>query len=337
MEQQNQNIADGSFEAVQEKAFDYSFVSTIARVAVYDDLRSAPRVLQVAPAETSQYINALANLIYEQSHAMGGSLPYVVIREVTENFIHAQFKEIIVSILDQGNTVRFADQGPGISFKEKVQQPGFTSAVEPMKQYIRGVGSGLPIVKEYLEFSHGHLSIEDNLGQGSVVTLTIGEDSSQSSSMALRHEMPSTSPEMPLDPSPQRMEASQAVVLPAQQQIVPQPYGSPSPAGTFAPPYYPNQAPTMYGIPQTGVCPYASPVPPSSPSLSDREILILQILRDQGESGVTQIASATGLASSSTHNILKKLEEAELIETTPNSKRRAITYRGLASLQAAGF
>ena len=34
----------------------------------------------------------------------------------------------------------------------------------PMKSYIRGVGSGLPIVREYLEFSHGTISIEDNMG-----------------------------------------------------------------------------------------------------------------------------------------------------------------------------
>ena len=56
---------------------------------------------------------------------------------------------------------------------DKAQLPGFTSAVEPMKHYIRGVGSGLPIVKEYLDFSHGTISIEDNLGTGAVVTISL--------------------------------------------------------------------------------------------------------------------------------------------------------------------
>ena len=42
-----------------------------------------------------------------------------------------------------------------------------------MKHYIRGVGSGLPIVKEYLDFSHGTISIEDNLGTGAVVTISL--------------------------------------------------------------------------------------------------------------------------------------------------------------------
>ena len=79
----------------------------------------------------------------------------------------------MVSILDKGNTIRFADHGPGIPSKEKAQMPGFSSAVEPMKNYIRGVGSGLPIVREYLESSHGTITIEDNLGTGAVVTVSL--------------------------------------------------------------------------------------------------------------------------------------------------------------------
>ena len=96
-----------------------------------------------------------------------------MIREVSENFIHAQFKEVVVSILDSGNTIRFTDQGPGIKDKELVQKPGVTSATEAMKSYIRGVGSGLPLVKDALSFSHGTISIEDNVNSGTVVTISL--------------------------------------------------------------------------------------------------------------------------------------------------------------------
>lgn len=154
-------------------SFDYTYVQTIARIAQYDDLRSAPRITEIQPAPTAEFIEQLASKIYEQAKMAGGTIPYTVIREVSENFIHARFAEIIVSILDDGNTIRFADQGPGIVQKDKAQLPGFTSAVEPMKHYIRGVGSGLPIVKEYLDFSHGTISIEDNLGTGAVVTISL--------------------------------------------------------------------------------------------------------------------------------------------------------------------
>ena len=75
--------------------------------------------------------------------------------------------------MDKGNTIRFADQGPGIANKNLVQEPGFSSATEPMKRYIRGVGSGLPIVKDYLDTTHGYIEIEDNINKGSVVTISL--------------------------------------------------------------------------------------------------------------------------------------------------------------------
>lgn len=157
-------------------SFDFTYVKTTARIAVYDDLRSAPRVIEIPPGPTNEYIEALASTTFDYAKRCGGSIPYTAIREVSENFIHARFNEIVVSILDDGNTIRFADQGPGIAHKEQAQLPGFTSAIEPMKKYIRGVGSGLPIVKEYLEFSHGHISIEDNLDTGAVVTISLRDD-----------------------------------------------------------------------------------------------------------------------------------------------------------------
>ncbi len=350
VEENQNNIAPTPSSDPNSSGFDYSFVSTVARVAIYDDLRSAPRVLQIAPAETGQFINSLVNLIYEQSHSQGGSLPYVVIREVTENFIHAQFKEIIVSILDHGNTVRFADQGPGISFKDKVQQPGFTSAVEPMKQYIRGVGSGLPIVREYLEVSHGQLIIEDNLGRGAVVTLSINENNEQTITTQHSQDLLYSNQEAVIQ-GQASVPSSFGNEMGSHLQGAPgsyygnqtQPYAAPTPAfsqplvqGSPAP-VIPQgtQIPTYYPMGQS--CPYARNTPAAAPQLSDREIMILQTLRAQGELGVTPLAQATGIANSSTHNVLKKLEEQGLVETTPNSKHRAITQRGIISLQALGL
>lgn len=159
-----------------EDFFDFSFVYTTARIAVYDDLRSAPRVIEVEPAETGEYIEQLAQAVYEQSQNLGGSIPYTVIRELSENFIHARFTEVVISIFDHGDTIRFADQGPGISHKKQAQMPGFTSASEPMKEYIRGVGSGLPLAREYLSMSNGSISIEDNMGSGAVVTISLARD-----------------------------------------------------------------------------------------------------------------------------------------------------------------
>lgn len=160
-------------QTAEHTDFDYSFVDATARVALYDDLKSAPRITKVSPAPTDEFIEHLTTTVYEQSKLAGGKIPYTLIREVSENFIHAQFKEIVVSILDGGNTVRFADQGPGIQEKEKAQQPGFSSAIEPMKDFIRGVGSGFPIVRDYLDERDGSIVIEDNLTSGAVVTISL--------------------------------------------------------------------------------------------------------------------------------------------------------------------
>jgi predicted transcriptional regulator len=75
--------------------------------------------------------------------------------------------------MDKGNTIRFSDQGPGIEKKRLVQQPGITSATADMKRFIRGVGSGFPLVKEFLDYRNGILSIDDNAKEGAVITLTV--------------------------------------------------------------------------------------------------------------------------------------------------------------------
>jgi hypothetical protein len=149
------------------------YVSTRARIAVYDDLLSAPRVVDVNPAPVIEFIEHIASYTYDFAQKQGGSLPFSVIHEIAENFIHANFKECTVSILDRGNTIRFSDQGPGIEKKRLVQQPGITSATADMKRFIKGVGSGFPIVKEYLDYRHGFLSIDDNAKEGTVITLSL--------------------------------------------------------------------------------------------------------------------------------------------------------------------
>jgi hypothetical protein len=172
-ENNNRAFIDQESDSQINSSFDYSYVHTRARIAVYDDLLSAPRIITIEPGPITQYLGELASKIFELAQAAGGKIPYTVILEISENFIHAQFEEIIVSILDEGNTIRFADQGPGIKEKDKAQLPGFSSATEPMKKYIRGIGSGFAIAKEYLNISHGTIVIEDNLNQGAVVTISL--------------------------------------------------------------------------------------------------------------------------------------------------------------------
>lgn len=143
------------------------------RIAVYDDMLSTPRVIVITPAPVRSYLEEVTNTVYRCMKEQGGRISLMVIREIVENFIHAHFVEPIISILDGGNTIRFADQGPGIEDKERAFEFGVTSADREQKRYIRGTGAGFPMVREYLENAGGAVSIEDNLGQGTVVTVSL--------------------------------------------------------------------------------------------------------------------------------------------------------------------
>ncbi|HET6781052.1 MAG TPA: ATP-binding protein [bacterium] len=148
--------------------------STEVRLAVYDSPMAAPRVVSLRGQEFHEFVGELAARTYHFSHERGGRIPYVVIREVIENLIHAYFEGAVISILGDGNTIRISDQGPGIAEREKALLPGFTTATPEMRRFIKGVGSGLPVAHEQLEFLGGAIAIDDNLGRGTVITLSVG-------------------------------------------------------------------------------------------------------------------------------------------------------------------
>lgn len=148
-------------------------VPSEARIAVYDSLTASPRVELVQAPDAGSFIETLAARVFGLAKEAGGSVPFMVIREIVENFVHAGFAEPVVTVMDDGYTIRFSDQGPGIPDKDRAFSPGFSTATREMKRVIKGVGSGLPIVKECLGFSEGSIEVEDNLGRGTVVTVRV--------------------------------------------------------------------------------------------------------------------------------------------------------------------
>jgi len=161
-------MADG--QADSNKKSDNSIP---VRIAVYDNMRSIPRVVDLSFDNIADFINQSSQKTYSLSHEAGGQIPYTIIREIIENLIHADFCEIVITICEGGNHIVISDQGPGIENKDRAFLPGFTSATQKMKEYIRGVGSGLPIVKETITFSGGSIDITDNIKRGTVVSLKI--------------------------------------------------------------------------------------------------------------------------------------------------------------------
>ncbi len=141
------------------------------RIAIYDTLTSAPRIVVVEEEDLPALIASLAEKTYHCCREQGGQIPYVVLQELIENLLHAYFRDVVITILDNGQTIQISDHGPGVEDKERALRPGFTTATGAQRSIIRGVGSGLPIAHESLQFLEGVLTVEDNLGCGTVVTI----------------------------------------------------------------------------------------------------------------------------------------------------------------------
>ena len=141
------------------------------RIAIYDTLTSPPRVIAVEEEDLPALIASLAEKTYHYCREQGGQVPYSVIQELIENLLHAYFRDVVITILDNGQTIRISDHGPGVDDKDRAFQPGFTTATAYQRQIIRGVGSGLPLARESLQFLRGILTVEDNLGGGAVFTI----------------------------------------------------------------------------------------------------------------------------------------------------------------------
>ena len=166
------NISNIKINTDINKTGEHNF-PILARIAIYDNMRSIPQTIDLRSDTVGDFINNTSQQIYNLSHKAGGVIPFTIIREVVENLIHADFSEVTVNITDNGNNIIISDQGPGIENKDKAFLPGYTSATTSMKKYIRGVGSGLPIVKETIVFSGGSVDISDNIRKGTVVSLKI--------------------------------------------------------------------------------------------------------------------------------------------------------------------
>ena len=298
-----------------------------ARIAVYDDASAAPRVVEVAPKDVRGYLEEITLQVTQLSQAQGGSIPFMVIREIVENLIHAYFIEPTVSILDHGNTIRFSDQGPGIREKDRALQYGTTSATEEMRRYIRGVGSGLPYVQQYMIDKGGSLRIEDNMAGGTVVTISALAAQPAPVPMPPQQGVAVSAPwqQLPTQPPSQGYQpAAQQMPWPSYQQVPVQ--------------GYPQQWPQQQ-MPVASQVPAAQPVQPPQPqqapgmgwvSVSPRGQQALDWLRAHDSVGPSDLSRAFGGSQPTWTRELQELENQGLI--LKDGQKRRLTAMGRAYL-----
>ncbi len=147
----------------------------IVRVVVYPE-DGEPEITEVSAGSPGSATAKLTRLIDRKVAGMESQIPERAVREVIENLIHADYKGVVISILDNGKTVRVSDKGPGISSKRQAMEFGFSGATPEALSQIRGVGAGLGIARAEVGKVGGRLSIEDNLGGGTVVTASVAEE-----------------------------------------------------------------------------------------------------------------------------------------------------------------
>ena len=142
------------------------------KVAVYPD-GGEPEVIEVAAASSGAAAVKFSRLIMEKVEEAGGRVPEEAVRELVGNLIHAGYRGVVISVFDGGNVVRISDKGPGIGDKRRAFELGFSGASEEAIREIRGVGAGLSMARTAAEKAGGTVTIEDNIGGGTVATISM--------------------------------------------------------------------------------------------------------------------------------------------------------------------
>lgn len=284
------------------------------RIAVYDNLTSIPRIIDLKHNSVDDFIDITSEKIYQISHAQGGKIPYTIIREIVENLIHAEFSEVIITIINNGNQIMITDQGPGISDIDRAMLPGFTSATKEMKKFIRGVGSGLPIVKETIRFSGGTIDIKNNMNKGTVVILKIN---SNESALGDFNAVSISDPDANRDPAEKEPLINLEKTVSAVQDSAPhtalqEPFLKPGKAEELSG----NLIPEEY----------------NSLKLSLRQIKILYLTLELEESGPSIISKELGFSLSTSFRELSYLEKEGLLKTFSSGKKR-LSKKGFKYLE----
>lgn len=325
-----------------------------ARIAVYDDASAAPRVVIVEPKDVRSYLEEITTTVVKLAKEQGSTIPFMVIREIVENFIHAYFIEPTISILDGGETIRFSDQGPGIKSKELALEYGTTSASEEMKQYIRGVGSGLPYVQQYMEDRGGTLTIDDNISGGTVVTISnVQEDEDEPlAPQTPGQAQPYAMPQQGTVPAAayQQPGALQGYAAPpyGQMPYPAQPYGAPAQGYAQAPyqPYPPQYAQYAQPNPYQGYAPTAGmgmpgaaaqqPQAAPAPALSERGRAVLGYLLVNQYVGPTDLTRQFGSSQPTWTRELQRLEKGGFVRKNKGAQKYVLTDLGRSYAQQAG-
>ena len=172
-----------------------------------------------------------------------------------------------------------------------------------MKKTVRGVGSGLPIVKDSMHSIGGHVTIEDNLKKGCVITLSCNKE---------RHE-------------PSRKVNAEKIIMGktySQSPTVQQVYCSGEKSQK-----HDNEKNRKKKQGEGDI-----PIKELYNILTQRQQEVFMILAEEGEGGPSLVAKKLKISLSTAYRDLVNLEKYGLIQTIDTSGKRKLASKGIEFL-----
>ncbi len=141
-----------------------------ASLAYQETDSEPPQITSIEHASPQAFVENLITAICQILEEKQSPIPSQVVAELVGNLAHADFRDIVITISDQGNLLTIGDHGPGISNKEQAFLLGYYGQPpEKYRELVRGVGAGLPLARHLMGSVGGELIVTDNLNGGTVV------------------------------------------------------------------------------------------------------------------------------------------------------------------------
>ena len=142
------------------------------RVAIPDE-EGHYDILEVTGEDFPAYADNLTALVEKALRSRDAAVPFLALREIVDNLIHALPCSVSVALDPQANNIFVSDTGPGIARLDLAFELGYSTAGQPHRSFIRGVGLGLYLAREELRSLGGELRIESDPGAGTYVHLCL--------------------------------------------------------------------------------------------------------------------------------------------------------------------
>ena len=291
--------------------------ATLSALVAYQEAESElPKIISVDDMVPQRFVEKLIAATCKVLAEKDSPIPHLVVVELITNLVHAEFRHPVVTISADGNQMTVGDHGPGVPAKDDALRFGYYG--KPPAKYqslVRGAGTGLPIARQMLLSIDGRITIADNLGGGTVVTVwlpgihasnALGLTSQNVSEAALEHRFPPG------------FEGEKAPIQEGDSLERTESYNVRTTERTASQGSRDEVEPTQVSMRGPAVVEALSDL---QTKLSRRQRRVLFLVADLGEVGPSTASTELDMSLSTAFRDLVTLEEMSLVQSDENGKR----------------